>query len=232
MPLRKIKAQRVRLADQVYAQILEAIENNDIGHDERLVQEKLAAQLAISRTPVREALLRLEQSGILVSSDRGGFLIRIPSIAEVMELYQVRTAIEGHAVRLLAGDKNPDRSASLIRETIIDKEAITSTTVKAYFQANRDIHRKLVELTGNRYLLEVFDNYWNQGTSFRLFAVIENVDLSKSFGDHMRIADAIESGDPRVAFETVADHVANGFDLQTEALAAQKLSANAAFSEN
>ena len=75
MALRSISTQRRRLADEVYDQLVTAIMDREIGPDDRLVQEKLAAELQISRTPVREALLRLEQEGVLATSSRGGFVL-------------------------------------------------------------------------------------------------------------------------------------------------------------
>ena len=71
MTFRSIQPQRKRLADDVYDQLVGAIMAGDITSDDVLVQEKLAAEMQISRTPVREALMRLEQEGVLVASNRG-----------------------------------------------------------------------------------------------------------------------------------------------------------------
>jgi DNA-binding GntR family transcriptional regulator len=217
MALKTIKLERKRLADAVYDQLLEAIRDGEIADDERLVQEKLAEQLQISRTPVREALLRLEQDGILVSSPRGGFALYRMNQDEVRELYQARAAIEGQAVRILAS-RNDKAINARLREIIRREENISSSKVSDYFNANRTIHRSMVELTGNRYLLEMFDNIWNRATSYNLFATIEKLDLAKSLGDHLRLVEAIESGSPTVAMEAIVDHIQHGFDLQIEAL--------------
>ncbi|MGI9357054.1 MAG: GntR family transcriptional regulator [Rhizobiaceae bacterium] len=215
--LKKITSERRRLADEVYDQLLEAIRTGQIGADERLVQEKLATELKISRTPVREALMRLEQDGILVVSPRGGFIIHKMDDQEVRELYQARAAIEGQAVRILASQNEADNNRKL-RQFIEQEEDISAPTTRAYFEANRKIHRAFVELTQNRYLLEMFDNIWNRATSYQLFAAIEKIDLSQSLGDHMVLVDAIESGDPAVAMEAIISHITDGFDLQIEAL--------------
>lgn len=217
MALKTIKLERQRLADIVYGQLLEAIRNGEIAEDEQLVQEKLAEQLQISRTPVREALLRLEQDGILVSSPRGGFSLYKMTREEVRELYQARAAIEGQAVRILATKKDPE-IAEHLRDIIRREESISSELVDEYFNANRTIHRSMVELTGNRYLLEMFDNIWNRATSYNLFAAIEKLDLAKSLGDHLRLVDAIETGNPTIAMEAIVDHITDGFELQIEAL--------------
>lgn len=217
MALKSIKQDRPRLADIVYNQLLEAIRSGAISDDERLVQEKLAEEMQISRTPVREALLRLEQEGILVVAQRGGFRVYRMSRDEVHELYQARAAIEGQAMRVLA--TNPDAKKMLELRKLIEKEEnISSPSIDAYFTANRNIHRKIVELSDNRYLLEMFDNIWNRGVSYNLFAAIAKIDLAQSLGDHLKLVDAIETGNPIVAMEAIVDHIAHGFDLQIKAL--------------
>ena len=217
MALKSIKQDRPRLADIVYNQLLEAIRSGAISDDERLVQEKLAEEMQISRTPVREALLRLEQEGILVVAQRGGFRVYRMSRDEVHELYQARAAIEGQAMRILAA--NPDaKKIQDLRKLIEKEENISSPSIDAYFTANRNIHRKIVELSDNRYLLEMFDNIWNRGVSYNLFAAIAKIDLAQSLGDHLKLVDAIETGNPIVAMEAIVDHIAHGFDLQIKAL--------------
>ncbi|MDA4844958.1 GntR family transcriptional regulator [Hoeflea poritis] len=217
MALKKIKHERQRLADIVYDQLLEAIQSGTISSNERLVQEKLAEEMQISRTPVREALLRLEQDGILTSSSRGGFSIHRMTNSEVKELYQARAAVEGQAVRILAAQNDAEKNKAL-RATIEREENISSSSIRAYFEANRKIHRRLVELSDNRYLIEMFDNIWNRGVSYNLFAAIDKIDLSASFGDHIRLVEAIETGNPTFAMDAIIDHITHGLELQFEAL--------------
>ncbi|CAN0599432.1 unnamed protein product, partial [Laminaria digitata] len=134
MRLTKISRDRRRLADIVYDQLLEAIQSGAVAGDDRLVQEKLADELQISRTPVREALLRLEQDGILVSSPRGGFLIHSMTAEEVRELYQARAAVEGQAMRILAAQNDAQKNEDL-RKTIKREENISSPSIASYFEA-------------------------------------------------------------------------------------------------
>jgi len=215
--LKSIKTEKRRLADEVYDQLLESIVAGELGPDDRLVQERLAAELDISRTPVREALLRLEQEGVLVSAARGGFKLYKMSESEVRQCYQARAAIEGQAARILASKNEPAINKQL-RQTITSEEAIAEQSVRAYFEANRNIHRKFVELIDNTYLIEMYDNIWNRAASYQLFASIENVDLSNSLGEHMKLVDAIETGDRSVALETYIEHIEDGFALQMSGL--------------
>ena len=197
---------------------MDAILSGEIGGEDRLVQERLAAEMEISRTPVREALLRLEQEGVLVTSPRGGFTLYKMGEGEVRELYQARAAVESQVARILASQNDGFKNREL-RATIEREENISNPSVKAYFDANRAIHRRFVELVENRYLLEMFDSIWNRGTAFRLFAAIEKVDLANSLGDHMALVEAIETGDRTVALDAFIEHIQDGFDLQMAALA-------------
>lgn len=224
MAFESIKPVRKRLAEEVYDQILGAVMSGEIGETDRLVQERLAERLEISRTPVREALLRLEQEGILETASRGGFVLRRPGEGEVREVYEARMAVEGQAIRLAATRGGPAAGARLAG-VIEAAEALPEPTVAAYFEANRRIHRAIVEEGGNRWLLETFDTLWNRGSSFRLFAAIETVDLARSLGAHEALAQAVAAGDGSAANEAMHAHIEDGLALQLEAMRAARASA-------
>lgn len=217
MPLRSIQPARRRLADEVYEQLVSAIMRREIGPEDSLVQEKLAAEMQISRTPVREALMRLEQEGVLEVSNRGSFRLYRMDDDEVRELYQSRAAVEGQCARILAvrGDAE---DIEYLRDMVHREENLAEQSAAAYFDANRNIHRAFVMRAGNRFLLEMFDMVWGKAMAFHLFATIENLDLSESLGDHMRLVEAIAGGDKTEALEAFIDHIQDGFDLQMKAL--------------
>lgn len=217
MPLESIRPERRRLADEVYDQLIKAIRDGDIKPEDTLIQEKLAAELQISRTPVREALMRLEREGVLEVSNRGSFRLYQMSQDEVRELYQARAAVEGQAGRILAVNHTPEMIGEL-RAYVAEQEDLKNPTVQDYFQANRNIHRQFVVYAGNRFLVEMFDMIWGKAHAFQLFATIENVDLSKSLGDHMALVDVIATGDKTETLEQFTQHIQNGFDLQIEAM--------------
>ena len=207
-----------RLASDVYEQILNAILSGHIAPGERIVQEKIAAEINVSRTPVREALLRLEQEGILEISGRSGFTIRQINATEVGQIYQAREAVEGYAARLVSEAANPAQYLR-IGKVILREEKLSSQNVEDYFHANKRIHRAIVEETGNRYMMEQFDGIWNRGISFRLFAAIDTVNLTKSLAEHHVLLDAIKSGTPDQAQRAMILHIRDGLDLQLKALA-------------
>ncbi|KMW59201.1 Transcriptional regulator, GntR family [Candidatus Rhodobacter oscarellae] len=217
MALKSIQPARRRLADEVYDELVDAIKRREIGPEDNLIQEKLAAEMNISRTPVREALMRLEQEGVLTVSNRGTFRLYQMDDDEVKELYQSRAAVEGQAARILAVRNDPSEIA-MLREIVSREEGLNDHSARAYFEANRAIHRSFVELAGNRYLLEMFDMIWGKAMAFQIFATIENVDLSLSLGEHMALVDVIATGDRTEALEEFTRHIQAGFDLQMRGL--------------
>lgn len=212
MTFKSLARPRTRLADQVYEQILEAIRTGAITANQKIVQEKLAERFEISRTPVREALFRMEQEGILAFAGGGGFVIRQLGPHEIAEIYDARAAVEGFAARLLA-ERNDPATNDALRAKIREAESLDETSVQAYFEANRSIHRAIIEASRNRFLLEHFDNLWNRGSSFTLFASITDERLKKSLGNHLSLIDAIESGNGSVAAEAMIAHIREGHDL-------------------
>ncbi|MEE2716854.1 MAG: GntR family transcriptional regulator [SAR324 cluster bacterium] len=206
-----------RLADEVYRQVFSAILSGHIEPGERIVQEKIAAEINVSRTPVREALLRLEQEGILEIASRSGFRIRKITDAEVRQIYQAREAVEGYSARIMAESGTPTQHNAI--ETVIAQEQQSQPDgIEDFFRANKRIHRTIVEQTDNRHLLEMFDSLWNRGISFRLFAAISNVDLAESLGEHQVLVDTIRVGSPEAAEAAMVAHIRDGLDLQLEAL--------------
>lgn len=217
MALRSITPQRRRLADEVYDQLVLAIMARDIGPDDRLVQEKLAAELEISRTPVREALLRLEKEGVLHQANSGGFRLANISEEETRELYQARAAIEGQAARILAVRCDPAELDEL-RRVITVNETMKNPSTQDYFIANRTIHRAFMVAAGNRFLLEMFDMIWGRAMAFHLFAAIENTDIASSLGNHMELVDVLATGDKGAALEALTEHIQDGFELHIDGI--------------
>jgi DNA-binding GntR family transcriptional regulator len=220
MAFERLERSTVRLADFVYRQIFDAVVSGRVPPGERLVQEVLAEEMDVSRTPVREALLRLEAEGILEASERGGFMVRSLDLAEVRATYELRAAVEGYAARLVAEQGDPD-AIELIRATIA-QAADGAASAEEGYDLNRRVHRSIVEATGNAMFLETVDSIWGRGQAFRMFAKLHAADLHFLHADpsHEDVLAAIERGDGRAAQEAMTAHILSGLDLQLEVLEA------------
>ncbi|NNF80433.1 MAG: GntR family transcriptional regulator [Rhizobiales bacterium] len=206
-----------RLADDVYEQILSAIVNGQIAPGDRLIQEKIAAEINISRTPVREALLRLEREGILELSGRKGFSIRQISEEEVRDIYGVREAIEGYGAYWVAANRTDERIEA-IAEKVAEERALKEHDMQAEFRINRDIHRTIVAQTGNKALLDMFDSIWGRGISQWLFAATRTNQMPPDPDVHDKLLSVIKNGSPAEAQAAMIEHVRDGLNMQIKGL--------------
>lgn len=213
-----------RLADSVYEQLLDAIAAGAVAPGTRLVQGAIAEQMNVSRTPVREALLRLEREKILDSVDRGGFVVRTISSNDARQIYQVRQAIEGHGARLVAEGADPAGAAAQLLPLVEATELWDpSEGLKVAFQRNDALHRGVIEATANQVLVAAFDLVWARAQSFLMYAVLVALEpLAEVPGTgHRDILQAIAAGDGYKAQETMIAHIAHGLEAQIEALERQ-----------
>lgn len=218
MAFAPLERNTVRLADFVYRQVFDAIIAGRMPPGERVVQELIAAEMAVSRTPVREALLRLEAEGILESSDRGGFVVRSLDADEARTLYELRAAVEGYAARMVA-ERGDSAAIEIIRRAVSVTEA-GATSVEDGYELNRKVHRSIVVATGNPMFLEAVDAIWGRSQAFRMYAKLHDADLRFLHAEptHEAVLAAIEAGDGAAAQEAMVGHIMSGLDLQVEVL--------------
>ncbi|MFQ5556924.1 MAG: GntR family transcriptional regulator [Acidimicrobiales bacterium] len=223
----RIDRSRTRLADEVYERLYSGILAARIGPGYRLIQEKIADDLDVSRTPVREALLRLEQEGIIEPAGRRGFVVRELTETEIRDNYQAREAIEGFAARIVALEA-PDSALDRLTQILRDEANRRQDTIESAYRSNRAVHRAMVEASGNDFLVELFDVVWGRQVAMRLYAELFNqTDLVSQFDqDHSSLLEAFRSGDGDRAFEAMIDHIRGGLELQLRALAATKARAD------
>ena len=209
------------LADEVYKQLVSSITDGTIDPTKRIIQDKLANEMEVSRTPVREALLRLENEGFLKRAGRSGFIVRRLSGKEAEQIYSAREAVECHSLGLLCQIEDTGQANRLAKivETI---ESQPVQTISGYLDANKTIHRAFVEETDNHNLLKMFDLIWNQSTAIRLFSKFNDRDLSASLKNHMVLCEAVKKRDRQAAVELMRDHIRNGLQLQLNAIAARE----------
>ncbi len=214
----KIDQTQTRLAESVYEQIFDAIVRGSIVPGTKLIQETLATELAVSRTPVREALLRLEQEGILEFVPRRGFFVRDISETEVNDLYEVRTAIEGFAARVVAETGDP-RALKRLEEIIRSQSETQPASVVDAFRANERVHRGVVEATANPVLLELFDSVWTRSIGLRMYAHAFSSEkyVQHVVDEHVPLLDALLAGDGERAEREMVTHIQAGRDVQLAA---------------
>lgn len=205
-------------SDVAYAHIRDLILSGDIRPNHRLVEEEIAAQVGVSRTPVREALLRLRQEGLVVQ--RKGWIVRDHDASEVLEFLEARAALEGETARLAATRILPDTLAELA-SLLTEMEANPSSR-KEINTLNSRFHAIITEAGGNS-LLTSFTrstniNYWNFSTPI-IFTEADDAMVNQ---EHRELYDALERRDGETAARIARGHVQRTAAILARSLGLEK----------
>ncbi len=203
------------LAADVHKTLRTKILTLEIKPRTRLVEDEISATLNVGRTPVREALLRLQGEG-LVSRDRG-WVVEEGDPANVHLIFESRLAIESFATRLAAGRIEPQGIAALhdLIARMDDLDAITRLELN---RLNREFHEAIVRASQNPFFIEMHErtqyNYWN----LRLPVLFTRAQAEESNAQHKAIVEALEQRDGDLAEARARHHIEATFKIVREAL--------------
>jgi DNA-binding GntR family transcriptional regulator len=204
----------VSLSDTVYDAMHERIVTGVYRPNQRLVETEIAAELGASRTPVREAMVRLVTAGLAVRS-RQGLMVREFTLPEVREIYEVRAALEGYAARLAAERAIPEGVAAI--EHTLHHHAQTSRGASVdrvkVVEANAEFHKAVLEAAGNDRLRMLADANRSYFFNNEVAAVTSVEALDVALDEHELIFAAIRDRDGARAEQIVRQHVMAGLDV-------------------
>jgi len=197
------------LKDHIHGVLLEAIMNMNIYDPKtnlRLDERKMAEQLGISRTPIREALVRLEQDGFIDIQARKGVYVRRKSLGEILEMIVVWAALESMAARLVT-EIATDEELAALRE-LAAKYSVNSARadIVEYSDANFLFHQRILEISRCTMIRELADGLFLHMYAVRRRAMEESDRAAHSVVDHMEIIEALESRDADQASRLVRLH--------------------------
>jgi DNA-binding GntR family transcriptional regulator len=196
------------LSAQVYQELREAICDCRIPPNQRLVQNALADQLGISRTPVRDALSRLVQEGLVYPAPvRGGFIVKEFTPHAVLEIYDVRLALEPVAARSATGNHSGAEIAEMrdLNEAI---EISSLESVSEQYALNERFHGLLIQPCGNEIMKRMLAQLWQLPSSLRMYHFqASDEEHEITVVEHAGIIEALESGTADVVVERVEEHI-------------------------
>lgn len=195
-----------RITDTVYEHLRDAIFRNDIGPGERLSVPALAQALGVSRSPVREAVVRLIQDRLAREEPHRGAVVARVGLEDLASLYEVREMLEGLAAKLAAQQQLPSLTDAL--ETILGahKEAIEASDIAAHMEADARFHETIREASGNHELVRMLSGI---ATQVRLGMITTTVTAGprNALADHRAILDAIVARDAERAEIVARAHI-------------------------
>jgi DNA-binding GntR family transcriptional regulator len=188
------------LVEQAYETIRGRILDNAWPPGYRALEQELALELGMSRTPVREALIRLAQEGLVEVRPRHGMHVLPVSGGDMRDIYQVLTALESLAAELVVQRQpGPKALASLDQASRDMARALKANDLDAWAAADERFHRHLVELSGNRVLIEAVQKCWDRAHRARMVTLRMRPKPTHSTREHLDVVDKIRAGDARGA---------------------------------
>ncbi len=194
-----------------YDLVLDAIDTGIYRPGDRLVESELAERFGVSRTPIREALQRLETQSLLTRDGRS-LIVASLDHNQLAELYEVRAELEGLAARLAAQHAAPEE-IRVLREMVEADRALVDDP-GALARANRRFHRQLHRASHNRYLVQQLD------LVHRTMVLLATTTLSaegrslKAVDEHDAIVAAIEARDGTAADDALRTHISKAFETR------------------
>ncbi|WP_244530020.1 GntR family transcriptional regulator [Rhizobium sp. NFR07] len=198
-----------------YVAIKEAIRNNVFAPGYQAAEIEIARQLGMSRTPVHEAMARLQEEGLVRILPKKGIVICSLSPADIEEIYEVIIALEGAAAARLAALPEPERKvvADALRDAT-DRmvAALHQEDLMAWAQADEEFHQALVTRSGNRRLMRMTGAVADQLHRARMFTLRLRPLPVASSQEHQAIIEAIEEGDATAASRAARLHRQHAHD--------------------
>ena len=202
-----------------YREIKNRILNNIYPPGYQALEPEIANQLGVSRTPVREALIRLQNEGLIKLVPRRGMRV-VPLVpSDMNEIYQLLTCLEAMAAELLA-KKNPgeEELAPLVQSVTDMSSALEKEDLEGWANADERFHRSLLELCGNQRLSSIALTVWDQVHRARLITLRLRPKPTQSNIEHLAVIEAVRKGDWTTARDTHYAHRTRAREMLMEIL--------------
>jgi DNA-binding GntR family transcriptional regulator len=202
-----LQPEKPRLADRVYEQIRGHIVEGDLPPGTRLIEHRLTQSLGISRTPLREALRRLEQDGLIERLDGGGLRVTELTLAGLRELMGIRAVLEGYCARLAADRITDAELAELLTAHEEAAEAIAAQDIQRLVDANTRFHDGIDRASRSPRCIGMINDIRGWVLRFRADALSDESTRRRSFEEHAEILDALRRREPERVERLVRDHI-------------------------
>lgn len=198
--------QREALGSQVAAALREAIAAGEYVRGERLIEVDLAEKFGVSRGPIRDAIRILQLEGLVESQPPGMVVSGIDEEA-INEVYSLRGAIEGLAVRLSVERRSDGDFAQIERHVLAMERAAANDDPSGFAQADVAFHNAICLSSGHRRLADVWQRYEEIMMTLLRLTISLDQDLTSSAAKHRALLDLIQAGDPVAAETELAAHL-------------------------
>lgn len=213
----QFELQRSSLADQAYTKLRHAIVTGLLAPGERLTERELGVRMGASRTPLREAMIRLGHEGLLETLPSGGFIVASLDEGEVRELYAIRTALEGYAARLAAERGDEEAVRELRRIVVLEQNNLDPPLdLRLLEELNSLFHRALYAASGMNRMADAIEGYRQQAVTHRIYDIYTHDEVRRGVNQHAELLEAVAARDADLAEALMRNHISQGCAIVAE----------------
>ena len=199
-------------ARATYERLRDAILTREIEEGRPLVEAQLAERFSVSRTPIREALTRLEQDGLLERRDRG-LVVRTRSPEEILDIYETRIVLEGKAAAT-AADRRTDMNLRRLRKLIDRGRVLGPADGVLLMTNNQDFHRAVWHAARNESLTDLLERLNLHLARYPTTTLSYEGRWERALEQHAALVDALEARDAREAESIAEQHFSEARDIR------------------
>lgn len=206
-------AQSQTLQNQVYEYLHERIVSGNILPGQRIVEEKISQETGVSRSPIREAIRRLNSDGLVSVSPRGGVKVYRPTFSDFKYLFECRLSLEPTAAYYAAlrmGEKQRDHLSNVVAEMNL---VVGKKDLEKLKSLSTQFHLLIVEGSGNPYLMKMMNQFYSLITFYRNAVLNIPLRLEEGAEEHQAVWQAIQTQDGKAAEELMKAHIQRDYQF-------------------
>jgi len=206
-------AKKKSLREMVYESLRKTILHGKLKAGQRLIEETLAHQVGISRTPVREAFHKLERDDLVYRLSKGGFAVKEFTKEDVEEIFGIRIALESYAAYLATCHITPDKISALESKIEESQNALKKGANEKIVQLHTEFHDLLYKSCKSKKLLEMINNFRDYFYRYRSALLHAEGGYKYSMEGHRQMLEAMKKKNPRLVERLVRQHLERGKEI-------------------
>jgi DNA-binding GntR family transcriptional regulator len=214
---------RKPLREEVYDSLKKSILHGRLKGGQRLIEETLAHQVGISRTPVREAFHKLERDDLVTRLPKGGFAVREFTKEDVEEIFGIRIALESYAAYLSTLHITPERISALEKKIDESERALEGGENDKLVQCHTDFHDLLYKSCKSKKLTEMINNFRDYFYRYRSALLSTEDGFRYSIAGHRQMLEGMRKKNPRLVERLVREHLERGMEIILKEVAEGRL---------
>jgi len=210
------------LREIVFETLREAIINATLKPGERLMEIQLAEEMGVSRTPVREAIRKLELEGFVVMIPRKGAYVAGISMKDIADVFEIRTAMEGLAAGLAAERITEEELEQLERILVKIGECVKDNNLEKLIEVDTEFHDTLFKASRNERLVQIVSHLREQIQRFRTASLSTPGRMKYALEEHKKIVEAVSERNVELAQALAREHIENAENSMLDVLQEEK----------